>query len=213
MKACLGIDALRRAGWCLLLTLGLQVAHAGACVGVVCGGYTLGGDRDGYPGEEVSLKVTESALSGLDGAQLTFTYDSTVLSFKDVGASSYGFMSPFLLSDAGGFATYSLFLVADRTTNGDVELFSLVFNINNLASAGPTPITITNDLSAPFAAGIYDRQSIDGATVTVLARTSSVPIIGSHVLTLTALALLPLGRRMRRRPLHTAQPQAAGPPA
>lgn len=62
--------ALRRHG--VLLSLASMISLS-AHAGVVQGGYGVSGYRQGYAGEQVSLSIDESALSGFEFGQLLFT--------------------------------------------------------------------------------------------------------------------------------------------
>ncbi len=190
--------ALRRHGVLLLLALiGGHSAHAG----VVQGSYGVGGDRQGYAGEQVSLSIDESAVSGFEVGQLLFTYDSTLLHFDSVGLNGLVDASPIPVTDVNGLATVSLFLTTTGPSaiNGPLQLFTLLFHILGTAPPGATDIDFAFDPSGGFviADGVYDRLALTG-TITVLPQIAAVPIVGTLPLALTALALLALSRRQRR---------------
>lgn len=103
-----------------------------------------------------------------------------------------------------GRATESLWLLADNTTTGSLELFTLIFKIIAFPTIGDTTdIEFTNSAMLPFGTGVYDRPSLAG-TITVLTP-GTVPIVGSDVLALTALLLLVLSRRSGRKPMAASR--------
>ena len=196
MKSSFGIAIV----WALTLLLGLNTAQAS----VVTGNPIWGGDRQGYVGEQVTLSLTEPELVGFDGAELIFSYDTSVLQFVDAGSNAH--VTPLLqaLTGGPGRATESLWLLADNTTTGSLELFTLIFKIIAFPTIGDTTdIEFTNSAMLPFGTGVYDRPSLAG-TITVLTP-GTVPIVGSDVLALTALLLLVLSRRSGRKPMAASR--------
>lgn len=179
----------------------LLVASAVSQAGVVgLGAYTVGGHRAGLAGQQVSLSFSEAGLSGFDAAALTFSFDSSLLSFAGVAddctASPDICSSPVQLSDDGTTALFSLFLMTSNgSLSGDARLFTLFFDIKGTAAPGDTLVSFVNDFtdfSDPSATqGIYDRESLSG-TLTVLSPTAAnpLPVMGSGALSLTALALM-----------------------
>jgi hypothetical protein len=187
--------------------LGLQVAHAGSVIGDGSSDVdTTGGVRQGYLGDHVSLSVSESNLTGFLGAALTFTFDSTVLDFTGVLHSDSECIAgapPALICGSQfslGAGKVSLFLLTSLAeVNGPAELFTLLFDIKPTATLGETGISFSNDSAGNYSPGEYDRDAFTGR-ITVLPRGGStdIPIVGSDLLALTALALLALVGRARR---------------
>lgn len=197
--------ALRR--WGLAATL-LWATAAGAGV-VGAGGYTVGGDRSGYVGEQVSLSFSETGLSGFAGAELSFSFDASRLSFVGVADDCFAVPAADICGSAiegpndGVTGVVSLFLMVSSglDISGDAGLFTLLFTINSGAPVGDALVSFTNvaDLSDPSTTtGIYDRASLDG-TITVLDRngTGTLPLPGSAPLVFTALGVLAWTQRRR----------------
>lgn len=207
MQSAVGIKSKwSRFGCGLVLLLGLQVANASSVIGDGSSSDSLGGMRSGYVGDHVSLSVSESNLTGFLGAALTFTFDSTVLEFTGVLHSDSECIagappalicgSPVLL----GTGSISLFLLTSLdAVNGPAELFTLLFDIKPMAALGESFINFTNDAVGSYSDGVYDRDTLTGS-ITVLPRGggTEVPIVGSDLLAMTALALLALVGRARR---------------
>lgn len=204
--------------WHWALAACLLVASAASQAGVVgLGAYTVGGHRAGLAGEQVSLSFSESGLNGFAAAALTFSFDSSLLSFAgvadDCAASPDICSSPVQLSDDGTTALFSLYLfTANGSMNGDARLFTLFFDIKSTAMPGDTLVSFVNDFSdfsdPNVTQGIYDRELLSG-TLTVLAPTAGnpLPLIGSGPLSLTALALM-AGCLWQQRRRAAARPSA-----
>lgn len=201
----------------------LWAAAQGAGAGVTSTSMlTVGGDREGYRGESVSLTFFESDLRNFNSAVLNFSFNTNVLSFDRLGRDCATVPTPddcgYLIqdldsngdpvADANGFATFSLALTtAPVDSNGVAELLTLQFFIKGTAAIGATDVTFTNfygedQFTGPTpmtdAAITYDRQSFLG-TITVLDRdATALPILGTAPLALTALALLTLVSRRSR---------------
>ena len=198
---------LKLLGLSTLLWATAQAALAGV---TGSGTYSQGGNRSGYAGDAVSLTIQESALQGLNGALLRFSFDSTLLDFTGVARDCSTLADNCSLadfeSDIGGVATYSLLVTTNPADfTGAADLFTLLFDIKATATPGDTLVSFTNfyDLSfledpanAADFAGTYDRQSLSG-TITVL-DANGLPVAGSAPLTFTALVLL--AAVLRRRP-------------
>lgn len=196
-----GWSAMRSFGLGLVLLAGLIQAQAASVVNG--GSYSVGGNRQGFAGDPVSLSIGESNLLGFEGAQLRFSFDGSVLSF--VGASPTDPSSaifPSVFCDPATPRDCSLFLLTGLgPVNNGHQLFTLNFNIVPTAAPGQTLVVFSNDVTdfsdPALTAGIYDRQLFEGTTIQVL-----VPEPGSYALMLcglAALALRPLGGRFRQR--------------
>ena len=204
---------LQHLGVGLLLWAGAQVAGAGV---IGNGTYSVGGDLSGFAGEGVSMTIHEPDLQGFNGGLLSFSFDSTVLSFAGVDRDCAAMPTPdncsqyFLLDVVGVIATYSLLVTTSPTDITDAaDLFTLLFTIDTAAAPGNTVVNFANgytdaELLDPLNAGTYDRQTLTG-TITVLAG-HAVPTPGTVGLALTALGLLAVCRR-RTPPRLTARAQ------
>lgn len=207
------MKTLQHLGVGLLLWAGAQVAGASV---IGSGSYSVGGDLSGFAGEGVSMTIHETDLQGFNGGLLSFSFDSTVLSFAGVDHDCNAMPTQdicsltFLFEDVGGIATYSLLV---PTTPVDItapaDLFTLLFTIDAAAAPGNTVVNFLNfytvaELQDPALAGTYDRQTLTG-TITVLAG-HAVPTPGTAGLALTALWLLAVCRR-RTPPRLTAKAQ------
>jgi hypothetical protein len=203
--------ALRGLGLGAMLWAVAQGAGAGVTGSSI---YSEGGQHAGHAGDSVSLTIHESDLQDFNGALLSFSFDSSLLSFTGVDRDCNDPALPDncsiadLFSDTGGIATYYLTVTTSPANLfGAADLFTLLFDIKPTAVTGDTVVSFTNfydlsllqdPLTAADYAGTYDRQSLSG-TITVLDATGSnpLPVVGSAPLALTALALLALVARRR----------------
>ncbi len=186
--------------WAVGFVLGLGVGLLPVHAGVVDFSTSAieGGVRSGHVGGSVSLSFSETNLNALQVATLTFSFESSVLSFQGAtGVGANGYASPISIGALGGRDSYSLWVLPDNDVSGDALLFTLFFDILSSAVPGTTTqVEFTNDVSATdFSAGgydtFYDREAISG-TITILADTPGgnvLPVVGTPALTLLALAL------------------------
>jgi hypothetical protein len=182
-------------------------------------------ERSAMVGGTVTPLFNIHALEGGELADFTVSFDPTYLSFKGC-TDPFGTVSGTGVPDCAGIGydtglgtgfafaeqpsasgQFFVSLSADPTTSGiDVHLFNLLFDIIGRPTSGTTDVTIVRREAAQGFDPVTPEFDPVVATITIPEAPITIPVAGSQWLALTALALLPLGRRFRRR----ADPSSTG---
>jgi hypothetical protein len=161
-------------------------------------------ERSAMVGGTVTPLFTISSLSAFEGADLSFSFDPTYLHFLgcDLDCPGVGFDAGAAAAGATGTPGHFLLSLAADTpiTANNVPLFNLLFEVIARPASGTTEVSFESLDTSPT---LLEAMTV---TITIPEAPITIPVAGSQWLALTALALLPLGRRFRRR----ADPSSTG---